>query len=87
MQGSDVRLGKPVSPADSIPSVPKVAHQHQDTICTGVLHGCSGVKLHMQHARQRLSALAAKLGWQYNELGSWEANKVNYMVAVNKVIF
>jgi hypothetical protein len=35
MQGSDVRLGKPVSPADSIPSVPKVAHQHQDTICTG----------------------------------------------------
>jgi hypothetical protein len=47
----------------------------------------SGVKLHMQHARQRLSALAAKLGWQYNELGSWEANKVNYMVAVNKVIF
>jgi hypothetical protein len=38
MQGSDVRLGKPVSPADSIPIVPKVAHQHQDTICTGVFN-------------------------------------------------
>ena len=28
----------------------------------------SDAKLHMQKARQRLSALAAKLGWQYNEL-------------------
>ncbi len=38
MQGSDVRLGKPVSPADSIQSAPKDAHQHQDTICTGVFN-------------------------------------------------
>ena len=38
MQGSNVRLSKPVSPADSIQRVAKVAHQYQDTICTGVFN-------------------------------------------------